>query len=56
MNLLNEEIRAIKHTIASLNKGVVLEPNPSKKEDMRRKIKELNSLLQCKLEQCGDYH
>ena len=56
MNVLNEEINAIKHTIAHLNKGVVLEPDPSKKAKMKRDIKELNSLLRDKLEQCGDYH
>ena len=55
VNLLNEEIRAIKHTIAHLNKGVVLEPDVSKKEQMKRDIKELNVLLTRKLEQCGDY-
>lgn len=54
-NLLNEEIMAIKCTLAHLNKGVVLEPNISKKEKMKRDIKELNGLLKEKLEQCGDY-
>lgn len=54
-NLLNEEIRAIKHTVAHLNKGMVLEPNPSKKEQMKRDIKELNELLESKLLQCEDY-
>ena len=56
MNVLNEEINAIKHTIAHLNKGVVLEPDPSKKAKMKRDIKELNGLLKEKLEQCADYH
>ena len=55
MNILNEEIRAIKHTIAHLNKGVVLEPDPSKKAKMKRDIKELNGLLKEKLQQCDDY-
>lgn len=54
-NLLNEEIRAIKHTIAHLHKGVVLEPNTTKKEQMKRDIRELNILLTEKLEQCGDF-
>lgn len=54
--LLNEEISAIKHTIAHLKKGVVLEPDTTKKEQMKRDIKELDNLLQEKLEQCSDYH
>jgi len=54
-NLLNEEIRAIKHTISHLKKGVVLEPNPDKKEKMKSDIKELNVILENKLNQCGDY-
>ena len=54
--LLNEEISAIKHTIAHLKKGMVLEPDPSKKAKMKRDVDELNGLLENKLEQCGDYH
>ena len=53
-NVLNEEIRAIKHTIAHLNKGIVLEPDSSKKEKMRRDVKELKDILETKLNQCGD--
>ncbi|WP_458456503.1 hypothetical protein [Methanobrevibacter sp.] len=56
VNILNEEIMAIKHTLAQMHKGVVLEPDISKKEKMKRDIKELNVLLKEKLEQCGDYH
>ena len=56
VNILNEEILAIKHTLAQLNKGVVLEPDVSKKEKMKRDIKTLNILLEEKLNQCGDYH
>ena len=56
VNLLNEEICAIKHTIAHLRKGVALEPNSSKREQMKRDIGDLNTLLEEKLEQCGDYH
>ena len=54
-NLLNEEIMAIKHTIAHLNKGMVLEPNPSKKARMKQDLKELNILLESKLNQCEDF-
>ena len=55
MNILNEEISAIKHTIAHLKKGVVLETDSTKKEQMKRDIKELDSLLKDKLEQCSDF-
>ena len=54
-NLLNEEIMAIKHTIAHLNKGMVLEPDSSKKAKMKNDIKELNILLGDKLNQCGEF-
>lgn len=53
-NILNEEILAIKNKIAYLNKGIVLEPDSSKKEQMKRDVRELNSLLENKLNQCGD--
>lgn len=55
MNLLNQEICAIKHTIAHLRKGMVLEPNSSRKEQMRRDIKQLNDILENKLNECEDY-
>lgn len=55
-NLLNEEIMAIKCTIAHLKKGAVLEVDSSKKNKMESDIKELNRLLNEKLEQCGDFH
>ena len=55
MNILNEEITAIKHTIAHLKKGVVLEPDSHKKEQMKRDIKELDNILKDKLKQCSDY-
>ncbi len=55
-NILNEEICAIKHTIEHMKKGMILEPDSSKREKMRRDINELNKLLEGKLEKCGDYH
>ena len=55
MNILNEEISAIKHTIAHLKKGVVLETDSTKKEQMKRDIKELDNLLKDKLKQCSDF-
>lgn len=55
-NLLNEEIRAIRHTITYLNQGIVLEPDSGKREQMKHDVSELGSILKDKLEQCGDYN
>lgn len=55
MNLLNDEIRAIQHTIAHLRKGMVLEPNQSKRNKMNNDVKELEHILEEKLQQCEDY-
>lgn len=54
VNILNEEISAIKHTIAHLKKGVVLEPDPSKKMKMKNDIQELQVILKNKLDSCYD--
>lgn len=54
VNILNEEINAIKHTIAHLEKGVVLEPDPSKKMKMKNDIQELQVILKNKLDSCYD--
>ncbi len=54
VNILNEEINAIKHTIAHLEKGVVLEPDPSKKMKMKNDIQELQVILKKKLDSCYD--
>lgn len=55
VNLLNEEIRAIRHTMAHLKKGISLESNSGKRHQMELNYNELNNLLKDKLEQCGDY-
>lgn len=55
MNLLNEEIRVIQHTISHMRRGLALESNQSKREKMKKDIKELEYLVDEKLEQCGDY-
>lgn len=54
-NLLNEEIMAIRHTISYLKKGIALEQSQSKKEEMKKNVKELDDILQGKLNQCEDY-
>ena len=55
-NLLNEEIRAIQHTINHLRMGIPLELDYGKKKKMEQDVKDLNKLLEEKLVQCEDYH
>ena len=54
-NLLNEEIRAIQHTINHLRMGIPLELDYGKKKKMEQDVKDLNKLLEEKLIQCEDY-
>jgi len=55
MNLLNEEIRAIQHTMNHLRMGISLEPDYGKKKRMENDLRELNTLLEDKLKQCEDF-
>ena len=55
MNLIHVEIKAIQVYIAHLQKAIPLEVDSGKKLKMKRNLKELNTLLEEKLEQCGDY-
>ena len=54
MNILNEEIRVIQHTISHMKRGIALEPNQSKRDKMKSDVKELESILEDKLQQCND--
>ena len=54
MNLLNQKIQAIKHTIVRLKQMEALTPNSGEKNRIKENIKELNSLLEDLLEQAGD--
>lgn len=54
-NLLNEEIMAIKHTMAHLKKGMSLEIDSGKRYKMECNYNELQSILLEKLEQCEDF-
>ena len=56
MTLLNEEIMAIKHTMAHLKKGMRLEDDSGKKHQMQLEYQELQGILEEKLRQCNDYH
>lgn len=55
MNQHNEEIRAIQCTIAQLNRAIPLESNQSKKIIIKKKVKELESILEKKLLETPDF-
>lgn len=54
-NLLNEEIMAIKHTMAHLSKGISLETDTGKKFLMQKSYRELQGILEDKLNQCEEF-
>ena len=55
MNLLNEEIRAIQHTMNHIKMAIPFELNYGRKKQMEKDLKELNTLLEEKLKQCEDF-
>ena len=56
VTLLNEEIMAIKHTMANLKKGISLESDSGKRHRMQKDYQELQDILEEKLSQCNDYN
>ena len=54
MNLLNEEIRVIQHTMAHLKRAIPLAENGGERLRLEERYNELESILQGKLEQCND--
>ena len=54
-NLLNEEIRVIQMSMSHLKRAIPLQTDSGRRLDLENKYKELESILQGKLEQCGDY-
>ena len=54
LNLLNEKIRAIKHTLVRLKQMEALTPSQGERLRIKQNIKELNTLLEDLLEQTGD--
>ena len=56
MNLLNEEIRAIQHTMAHLKMAIPLESDSGRKLKMQNDLKELKEILKEKLDKCGEYN
>lgn len=55
VNLLNEEIMAIKHTMSHLKKGMSLESDTGKRFKMQKDYYELQDILESKLNECGEY-
>lgn len=55
MNLLEEEIKAIRHTMSHLKMAIPLEYDSDKKEKMQNRYNELGVLLEEKLGQCGEF-
>ena len=54
-NLLDEEIRAIQHTINHLKMGIPLEMDYGRKKKMEKDVRELNQLLEKKLASCEEF-
>lgn len=54
VNLLNEEIRAIKHTIEHKRKMSVLEVDSGKRQQLKKDIQELQRILEDKLDKASD--
>ena len=55
VNLLNEEIMAIKHLMAHLEKAIPLEPDSGKKHHLKEMYKECQVELEDRLSRCEDF-
>lgn len=55
MNLVNEEIRVIQHTMAHIKRAIPLAENNGERLRLEEKYKELDEILTGKLNQCGDF-
>lgn len=54
-NLLNEEIMAIKHMMAHLEKAIPLEVDYGKKQRLKQMYNECQAELEERLNRCEDY-
>lgn len=54
-NLLNEEIRVIQVSMGHVKRAISLSKDSGERLRLEHKYKELESILQGKLEECGDY-
>ena len=55
MNLVNEEIRVIQHTMAHVKRAIPLAEDNGKRLELENKYKRLSEILDEKLKQCEDY-
>lgn len=54
-NLHNEEIMAMRNTASILRKRIALEASSSKKEELKRTVKELDEMIVQKLGETSDF-
>lgn len=54
-NLQNEEIMAMRNTVSFLKKRIALETSSSKREELKRDVRELENLIVQKLNQTSDF-
>lgn len=55
MNMLNDEIRAIRHTMAHIRMAIPLEQDSGRKLELQNMYRECENELRGRLEKCGDY-
>lgn len=55
MNLVNEEIRVIQHTMAHIKRAIPLAEDNGERLRLENKYKKLGEILESKLDQCGDF-
>ena len=46
----------MRNTVSLLRKRIALEPNQSKKAEMKKNVKELESMIVKKLDETSDFH
>ena len=54
-NLHNEEIMAMRNTVSLLKKRIALESSSSKKEELKKDVKELEGLIVQRLNETSDF-
>ena len=51
----NEEIMAMRNTLAFLNKRLALEPSEGKRQELKKDVRELESMIMEKLKETSDF-
>ena len=54
-NIINEEIRVMQNMVSHLRRAIPLEESQSKKKKMRDSVAELESLIEQKLVESGEF-